>query len=141
MLSSQFLKFVPYEAHLLPLYSCPVSAGFPSPADDHLDQDIDLNQHLIPHPSATFLVYADGHSMVEAGIQHGDLLIVDRSMEPRDGKIVVVAIDGELTVKRIRRQGCRIRLESANPDYPSIEVREGQSLIVWGVIIHVIHTV
>jgi DNA polymerase V len=141
MVIDKVLKFVQFQSHLLPLYTCSVAAGFPSPADDHLDGHINLNEHLIPHPSATFLVRADGWSMVNAGIHHGDLLIVDRSLDPCDGKIVIVAVDGELTVKRLRRQGCRTFLEAANPEFPDVELTEDQELWIWGTVIHVIHTV
>lgn len=79
--------------------------------------------------------------MVNAGIRNGDLLIVDRSVEPADGRIVVAAIDGELTVKHIKRRGCQLFLAAANSKYPDIELQEGQELVVWGVVIHVIHTV
>jgi DNA polymerase V len=86
----------------LPLYSCPVSAGFPSPADDYLEGQLDLNQHLIKHPVATFFVRVAGDSMVGAGIHSGDLLIVDRSLEPSDGRVVIAIVNGELLVKRLR---------------------------------------
>ena len=95
MFVNKALCLVPYRSHLLPLYSCPVSAGFPSLAEDYLDGHINLNEHLIPHPSATFLVRADGWSMIGEGIRHGDLLIVDRSEDAHHGRIVVVAIHGE----------------------------------------------
>lgn len=119
---------------------CPISAGFPSPADNFLDGQINLNEHLIPHPSATFLVRANGWSMVGKGIHHGDLLIVDRSEEPRCGKVVVAAIHGELTVKMLCQQGKQTFLEAANPDYPSIELSEDDEVWIWGTVIHVIHS-
>jgi DNA polymerase V len=85
----------------LPLYANKISAGFPSPADDYIEMKLDLNTHLIKHPAATFFVRVSGDSMLNAGINSGDLLIVDRSIEPVDGKIVIVALNGELTVKRL----------------------------------------
>jgi len=88
----------------LPLFSARVQAGFPSPADDHLERSIDLNEELIQHPAATFFVRVKGESMHDAGIQSGDILVVDRSLAPTDRKIVVAMIDGEFTVKRFRNQ-------------------------------------
>ncbi|EDX82742.1 Peptidase S24-like domain protein [Synechococcus sp. PCC 7335] len=140
MIVSEALRLIPYRSHLLPLYSCPVSAGFPSPATDHLDGHINLNEHLIPHPSATFLVRADGWSMVGEGIHHEDLLIVDRSEEPRHGRVVVAAIDGELTVKKLCQKEQQTFLMAANPDYPSIELGEDADVRIWGVVIHIIRS-
>jgi len=88
----------------IPLFAAGVPAGFPSPADDYIDRHLDLHEHLIEHPAATFYVRASGDSMVGAGIHDGDLLIVDRAVEPRDGHIVIAVVHGELTVKRLRRR-------------------------------------
>ena len=123
----------------LPLFSARVQAGFPSPADDHLERSIDLNEELIQHPAATFFVRAKGESMHDAGIQSGDILVVDRSLAPTDRKIVVAMIDGEFTVKRFRNQEGRIFLEAANDQFPKIEVSGDQELVVWGVVSFVIH--
>lgn len=125
----------------LPLYLSPVKAGFPSPADDYLDKKLDLNEHLIKHPSATFFVKVKGDSMVQAGIQSGDILIVDRSLEPRDKKIVIAVVDGEFTVKRIRKRGSKLVLVAENNTFPEIEVTEQMDFEIWGVVIHVIHSV
>ena len=124
----------------LRLYACRVAAGFPSPADDHLEGPLDLNEHLVAHPAATFVVRVEGDSMVGAGIRDGDLLVVDRAREARSGSIVVAVVDGALTVKRLRvgRQG--VRLEAENPAYPPIVVREGGDLVVWGVVAHAIRS-
>ncbi|MGL6028702.1 MAG: LexA family protein, partial [Legionella sp.] len=100
---------------LLPLYSSKVQAGFPSPADDYIERYLDLNAEYIKHPAATFMVTAAGESMVGVGILNGDVLLVDRSLEAYDGSIVVAALDGELTVKRLSRRGGVVRLMSANP--------------------------
>ena len=85
-----------------PLFLAPVSAGFPSPADDYIENQLDLNKHLIRHPAATFFVRVKGDSMIEAGIHSGDILIIDRSLEPTDKKVVIAIIDGELTGKKRR---------------------------------------
>ena len=123
----------------LPLYLAPVSAGFPSPAEDYLDRALDLNELLISNPAATFYVRASGDSMRDAGIQTGDLLIVDRAIEPRPGKIVIAAVDGELTVKRLRTKDGRLYLAPENPAYPNIEVSPEASFEIWGVVTCVIH--
>lgn len=123
----------------LPLYSNKVSAGFPSPADSDIECKLDLNTYLIKHPAATFFLRVSGASMQNAGIQSGDLLIVDKSLEPSDGKIVIAAIDGALTVKRLVKKAGRVQLVPENEGYPIIEVQEGQDLVIWGVVTHVIH--
>lgn len=127
----------------LPLYLAGVQAGFPSPADDFIDKRLDLNEHLIAHPAATFFVRAVGDSMLGAGIHDGDLLIVDRAAEACSGKVVIAAVHGELTVKRLERRGERMLLVPANPDYPAIDVTEGASggegFEIWGVATHVVH--
>ncbi|MBA2649526.1 MAG: translesion error-prone DNA polymerase V autoproteolytic subunit [Legionella sp.] len=123
----------------VPLYSNSVSAGFPSPADDYIQSKLDLNEHIIHHPAATFFVRASGDSMKDAGIQSGDMLVVDRSLEPLHGKIVIAAINGELTVKRLCRQSGRVRLLPANTKYQPIDITEEQDLVIWGVVTHVIH--
>ena len=124
----------------LPLFGSRVAAGFPSPADDHLEGAIDLNESLVRHPAATYFVRVDGDSMAGAGIQNGDVLVVDRSIEPRSGAIVVAAVGGELTVKRLRIRGTRIWLVPENPKYRPIEIREGSNLSVWGVVVHAIRS-
>jgi len=122
-----------------PLSASRVSAGFPSPATDHLDRRLDLNEHLLLHPQATFFMRVKGDSMIGAGIHDGDLLIVDRSLEASSGRVVVAAIDGELTVKRLRRRGGRVVLQPENPDYAEIVVGEDRALDIWGVVAYVIH--
>lgn len=124
----------------LPLYSHVVRAGFPSPADDYVSEALDLNEHLISRQDATFFLRARGHSMMGAGIQDGDLLIVDRSLTPTHQSVVIALVDGEFTVKRLYKRADRIRLLSENPDFPPIEFQEGQELQIWGVAIHVIHS-
>ncbi len=117
-----------------------VEAGFPSPADDYLEGTLDLNEHLIRRPAATFFLRVSGDSMTGAGIYPGDILIVDRSLTPADGRIVIAVVDGELTVKRLSRRRGRIRLLPENPRYPPIEITAEQDLRVWGVVVHAIHS-
>lgn len=114
-------------------------AGFPSPADDYVCDTLDLNEHLIPHREATFFVRAKGHSMIGAGIQDNDLLVVDRSLNPVHRSIVIAVIDGEFTVKRLSKRAGKIKLLAENPEYAPIELQEGQELQVWGVVTSVIH--
>lgn len=123
----------------LPLYSSKVQAGFPSPADDYIERHLDLNSEFIKHPSATFLLRATGDSMIEAGIFSNDILVVDRSLEPADGKIVIAALDGELTVKRLSRQKGRVQLLAANPHYKPIDITDEQDVVIWGVVTLVLH--
>lgn len=123
----------------LPLFSHPVRAGFPSPADDYVCDTLDLNEHLIRHREATFFVRAKGHSMIGAGIQDNDLLVVDRSLNPVHRAIVIAVIDGGFTVKRLYKRAGKIQLLAENPDYSPIELQDGQELQVWGVVTSVIH--
>lgn len=125
----------------LPLYTSAVAAGFPSPAEDHYDETLDLNQHLLNNPEATFFVRATGDSMIGAGINSGDLLIVDRSIPPQNGKIVIAVVNGELTVKRLHKNEGQLFLSPENPQYPSIEITEETEFMIWGVVTSVIHAV
>lgn len=127
------------EGTALPLYDSAVSAGFPSPADDHLDRELNLNELLIEHPAATFFARASGNSMEPAGIFDGDLLIVDRSLKPKDGRVVVAALNGEMTVKRLRYYGTKTFLDADNKAYKPIEITEFCELIFWGVVTNVVH--
>lgn len=122
-----------------PLFSCGVSAGFPSPAEDYIERQLDLNELLIQKPSATFFVRVNGDSMTGAGINHNDILVVDRSLDPVSGKIVIAIIDGEFTVKRMIRDDYSCKLVAENPDYPPIEITEESSCEVWGVVTSSIH--
>jgi DNA polymerase V len=122
-----------------PLFMVPVTAGFPSPADDYIEGTLDLNKHLIKHPAATFFVRVTGDSMIRAGIHPGDILIVDRSLDPGDKKIVIAVVDGELTVKRLRLHNDKVTLEPENDNYPTLTFAEGNTLEIWGVVTSVIH--
>jgi DNA polymerase V len=133
---------VPFERRMslrLPLVSASVEAGFPSPADDHLERALDLNEELVRNPAATFFVRVKGESMRDAGIRSGDILVVDRSLSPVDRQIVVAMIDGEFTVKRFRKKNGRITLEAENPSFSPIDVGEDQELTIWGAVTYVIH--
>ena len=125
--------------NVTPFFVDSVSAGFPSPATDYLENKLDLNEYLVKHTAATYIVKANGSSMVDAGILSGDLLIVDRSVTPRNESIVIASIFGDLTVKKIRKKNTSLFLVSANSDYPSIEVKEEMECFIWGVVTYVIH--
>lgn len=124
----------------LPLFISKVPAGFPSPADDHLEATIDLNRHCISNPPATFFVRVKGHSMIDAGINDGDMLVVDRSLQPKNNSIVVAVIDGEVTVKSLDLSNDEIWLRAKNSDYPDFQIKEGMELHVWGVVKNVIRS-
>lgn len=123
----------------LPLFSGKVSAGFPSPADDYVEKSLDLNELLIKKPAATFFVRAEGDSMLGAGIHSNDILVVDRSLEPVSGKIVICAINGELTVKRLKKHSGLIILAAENPLYADIIINSETELVIWGIVTNVIH--
>lgn len=121
-------------ATLLLIEHASVPAGFPSPAEDHAQKRIDLNDVLIRHPQATFMLRVSGHSMTGAGLEDGDAIIVDRAITPRHGHIVVAIYQDEFCVKRLYRRAGRVKLQSANPTYPDIEPREGETITIWGVV-------
>ncbi len=122
----------------IPLYISRIRAGFPSPADDFIEEQIDLNRHLIKKPAATFMVKVAGDSMVKVGIFSNDLLIVDRSIQASHDKIVIAAVDGELTVKRLYQREGIVKLLPENDSYLPIEIKG--ELEIWGVVRHVIHS-
>lgn len=115
-----------------------ISAGFPSPALDFVDQTIDLNKQLVRHPSATFYGRVKGLSLKDAGIDDEDLLVIDRSLEPQSGKIAVCYIDGEFTAKRIDVRDSELWLMPENDAYPPIKVEEDSDFVIWGIVTHVI---
>ena len=118
----------------LPYYDTKVQAGFPSPAEDHLEQRLDLNTLVIDNPSATFFVRVAGESMKGIGITDGDILVVDRSIENWENRIVVAVIDSEFTIKRFNKRNETVVLEAENPDYPPIKITEEMDFSVWGVV-------
>jgi DNA polymerase V len=123
------------------LFSGKVAAGFPSPADDYIEKTLDLNELLIQKPAATFFARAQGESMLGAGIHPNDILVIDRSIEPVPGKIVICALNGELVVKRLKNLAGEWLLASENPYYPDIRLHEELEMVVWGVVTNVIHPV
>ncbi len=123
----------------LNLYSSQIPAGFPSPAEDFMEKRLDLNDYLVKNESSTFLVRVKGSSMVNAGISDGDLLVVDRSLEPVDGKIILGILNGEFTVKRIVKEKNRLILAPENESFRPIEITEEMDFKIWGVVTFSIH--
>ena len=123
----------------IPMFLDNISAGFPSPATDYMENKLDLHEHLIKHPAATFIVKASGFSMIDAGIHSGDLLIIDRSITPQNNNIVIASIFGDLTVKKLKKKQNTFFLVSANNHYPNIEVKEEMECFIWGVVTYIIH--
>ena len=123
----------------IPMFFDNISAGFPSPATDYMENKLDLNEYLIKRPAATFIVRASGFSMTKASIYSDDLLIVDRSITPKNNSIVIASIFGDLTVKKLKKKEKSLFLVPANNDYPSIEVKEEMECFIWGVVTYIIH--
>ncbi|MCD4779667.1 MAG: translesion error-prone DNA polymerase V autoproteolytic subunit [Candidatus Omnitrophica bacterium] len=130
----------PATKHKLPLYLSKIRAGFPSPADDYVDKKLDLNEYVVKHPAATFFVKVKGDSMINAGILPGSILVVDRSLEAQSNKIVVAVLDGEFTVKRLKKSRNKIVLLSENSNYDPIEITPDRDFAIWGVVTHVFHS-
>lgn len=122
-----------------PLFLCSVKAGWPSPADDYIEEQINLHEIAVKNPAATFFLQAAGDSMIEAGIHDGDILVVDRSAEARHNRVVIAALDGELLVKFLKQRGGRSWLAPANPDYSAIEITGREYVHIWGVVTYVLH--
>ena len=123
----------------LTFYKEAVECGFPSPARDFTEGTIDLNEELIPHPNATFIVRARGDSMIGSGIYPGDLLIVDRSIKPQNNSIIIAVLDGELSVKILKIDNKQICLASSNTNYADVSVAEEMDFTIWGVCTNVVH--
>lgn len=123
----------------LVLFDSPVMAGFPSPAADHAQQRIDLNDHLLLHREASFLFRVRGNSMIGVGIFDGDTIIVDRSIDAKHNHIVLAVIDDDFTIKRLYKRGKVIRLIAENPEFEPIVLKEGQELRIWGVVTFNLH--
>ena len=134
-----FLKINSEELKDFPLYENAVQCGFPSPADDFLDLDINLDDYLVKHKSATFCVKVNGSSMNGVGIHSGDVLIVDRAESVKNNSIVLAVIDNEFTVKSIKKNAGKLYLNPANDNYKPIEITEDMNFNVWGVVTFVIH--
>lgn len=122
----------------LPLFLTKIQAGFPSPADDYLENTLDLNDFLVKKPAATFLVRVTGDSMIDAGIHHGSLLIVDRSLNPKHDSIILANLGGEFTVKRLYQRNGMIKLIPENKSYPVIDVTHHSDFEICGVVVHTI---
>ena len=118
-----------------------IHAGFPSPANDYMTQAIDLNRELVRHPAATFYGRVVGDSMIDAGVEEGDILVIDKSLDAQDGDMAVCFVDGEFTLKYLKLDAGGIRLVPANDKYPVIEVAEGMDFKMWGVVTYVIKKV
>jgi DNA polymerase V len=124
-----------------PLFLEKISAGFPSPAEDYVQDFLDLQRLVVKNPAATFFLRVTGNSMQEADIHDGDLLVVDRSKPAVSGKIVIASLDGELTVKRLKMKNKRLYLVPENPEYQEIDITEKDDTVVWGVVTYVVHKV
>ena len=123
----------------IPFFSCRIAAGFASPADDHLDNHIDLNKLMVPRPAATFMLKVEGDSMIGAGIFDGDLLVIDKSATAKNGSVVIAVVHGELTVKRLRRDAEGVWLVPENPEFKAIRIIDENDLVIWGCVTHAIH--
>lgn len=123
-----------------PLFVSPVSAGFPTDAGNDVDRSLNLNDYLIQHPQATFFVRATGSSMIGAGIHSGDILVVDRALDPKDGDIVIAVVHGEFTVKRMKKNEKGLFLQAENPQFRAIKITEEHDVRIWGVVTYSIHS-
>ena len=143
MFNPALLPFIPVPVPDAPLWvntaQVSVAAGFPSPAEDHLIERIDLMKQLVRHPQATFFVRVAGDSMQGAGILNGSVVLVDKAIRPTHGHIVIAVVDGDFTCKRLHTRGGLLRLKPENPTYPDLVPREGQSVEIWGVVVACIH--
>ena len=124
----------------IPLLNDSVSAGFPSPADDYTEENIDLNEHLISNPFSTFFLRVKGDSMINAGIKDKDLIIVDKSLIAKPGNIIIAMIDGEFTIKRLSIKNDELYLKAENNDYPNFRFKNHIDVQIWGVVIYSIHS-
>jgi DNA polymerase V len=138
LLAKEISPFEPATFWQSPIFAS-VAAGFPSPADDYLEKTLDLQELLVQHPIATFFVRAKGQSMLGANIHDGDVLVVDRSLEPHHGKIAIVVIDAEFMVKRLAKRGGKLFLVPENDNFPEVQVTEEMDFEVWGIVTNVIH--
>lgn len=138
-MSIEIFKYEPQKKVLIPFLDARVNAGFPSPAQDYIDQKLDLNEHLIKHPSSTFVIKVNGSSMIEEGICDKSLLVVDRSLDYKNNCIVIACINGEFTLKKIDRIKGKYHLISANTNFEPIEINEENELLIWGIVTWVLN--
>ena len=136
----EIYRNLPIKEGTCPLFCARIPAGFPSPADDYIENALDLNEHLIKHPAATFFVRVTGDSMTGASINSGDILIVDRSVTAVNRSIIVAVLNGEFTVKRLVKSGSVIQLFPENPAYETVVITNGSEFEVWGVVMYIIHS-
>lgn len=137
-----FISDIPKtDIQTIPLFSNKVHAGFPSSGDDHIEEMLNLHEYVVRHKESTFFVKVQGDSMTGASIHEGDIIVVDRSLPPKDGNIVVALVDTELAVKRLSLQKGKITLLSENPKYPPLLIREHQEMRIFGVVTYTIHKV
>ncbi|WP_156823484.1 LexA family protein [Woodsholea maritima] len=122
-----------------PGYVNTMAGGFPSPADDYLERDLDLHRYAVQHPACTFFARAIGHAMVGAGIHDGDILVIDRSLTPVSGQIVVVDCHGELMIRRLKLHGRQRFLCAEHPDFTDLDISQYEDITIWGVAVHVLH--
>ncbi len=137
-LEHELFKVDNFDLQQVPYYASCISAGFPSLADDYLDERVNLNEFFVKNPSATFMLRVRGNSMQDANIKDGAILIIDRLIEPEDGRIAACYLDNSFTVKTIRKREGKIYLEAANAAYPEIEVTEAMGMKVWGIVTFII---
>jgi len=140
MLNAQSLSLSRNQA-TIPLLVHAVSAGFPSPADDYIDKNLDLNEYLIKHPAATYFMRANNNAMIGCGVHKGDLLIVDKSLVPENGKMIIAEYEGALTLRRLQKTSHSIALIASNKHYPAIHIDDVDNFCVWGVVTNIIHKV
>jgi DNA polymerase V len=140
-LVGEVAELVELKGRGIPLYSSTVRAGMPTMADDHMEDRLDLHNYVVQHPATTFFVRVQGDSMINASIHEGDILVVDRSIEPRENSIVIAVVDGDLTVKRLRRRNGMVELVPENDRYPVIKVGPEQEFKIWGTVTTVVHRV
>lgn len=136
---AEVLNYVNSACYKLPIYTSSVSAGFPSPAEDYVEDRLDIGQHLVKNPTATFFVKVAGDSMIKASINDGDILVVDRSLEAKHGSVVIAVVENDLTVKRLFNKNQRILLMPENDRYDPIVIDREDTLKIWGVVTNVIH--
>lgn len=125
---------------VLPLYLNPVAAGIPALTEDHIEAELDLNDYLIKHPTATFLVRVMGDSMIDAGIHPDDILVVDRAVEPKDQSIVIAVVNSDCTLKRLRKFNDKVFLMPENKNYEPLQITEEMDFMIWGVVTNIIHS-
>ncbi len=138
-LLSAIQEFVEHKGFKLPLFTSTVAAGFPTAAEGEVEAKLDLNELLVKHPADSFFLKVSGDSMINAGIHHNDILLIDRNIKPSNGKIVIAAVDGQLTVKRLEKTRDKLYLLPENVEFPPIEIKPENDIHIWGVVTHVIH--